>query len=647
MRDVLVSLKNKKNWLRVVLSAVIFFAVALPFRSLLNLIPGITEIRPANMIPPVLGLIWGPAAAFGISIGNLISDIVSGSNLFICVTGFIANFFYAYLPYKLWYSFKVMEDDVTPTLGSVKKIIKYVYVILIDSLVVTGVLSFIFETAGFSPSSASYRLLFFNNFDFAVLLGVPVLIFIEKFQIDYYIPQSQRNKKGSYLIYDFLLFAVAISGAVWFVISTLAQDILQQRITLIFLAISIFAMIGYSLKPFNFNNIQQKHASRDVKITIKTKVTIGFMMLAVIFIAFIGVVAYNSQTSHNTLSKWNYVYMVIGIAINITFAVAISFLWYVERNIVIPLEMLSDSAKEFATGHADSNEMLKPNYIRINTGDEISSLAQSFNTMMSDIVEYMTNLKEITAEKERIGAELNVATHIQTSMLPCIFPAFPERDEFDIYASMHAAKEVGGDFYDFFVTDDNHLAVVIADVSGKGVPAALFMVIAKTLIKNHAQAGLNPAKVFEITNNQLCENNDAGMFVTAFMGILEIDSGIFTYVNAGHNPPLVSQGGEAAHWLSSKRGFVLAGFEGTKYHEQKINLNSNDSIFLYTDGVTEALNFQEELYSEKRLIELFSVNKLHMKTPGNALNVVSNDIKKFADGAEQADDITMLMLKLN
>jgi len=647
MRDILLSLKSKKNWLRIILSAIIFFAVALPFRSLLILMPGITEIRPANVIPPVLGLVWGPAAALGISIGNLISDIASGSNLFICVTGFIANFFYAYLPHKLWYSFKVIEDDVAPTLGSVRKIIKYVYVILIDSLVVTGVLSFIFETAGFSPSAESYGLLFFNNFDFAVLLGVPVLIFIEKLQIDYHIPWSHRHKKGSYLVFDFLLFAVAILGVVWFVISIITKNPPQQRITLIFLIISVLTMIGYLLKPFNFNNIQQRHISRDVKITIKTKVTIGFMMLAVIFIAFIGVVAYNSKISQDALSKWNYIYVVIGIAINIIFAVAIGFLWYVERNIVIPLEMLSDSAKEFATRHVDSNEMLKPSYIQINTGDEISSLAQSFNTMMSDIAEYMTNLKLITAEKERISAELNVATHIQTSMLPCIFPAFPERDEFDIFASMHAAKEVGGDFYDFFVIDDNHLAVVIADVSGKGVPAALFMVIAKTLIKNHAQAGLNPAKVFEITNNQLCENNDAGMFVTAFMGILEIDSGIFTYVNAGHNPPLASQEGEDVHWLSSKRGFVLAGFEETKYYEQKIKLNSKDSIFLYTDGVTEALNSEEKLYSEKRLIELFCDNKLHTKTPRKALDIVSQDIKKFADGAEQADDITMLMLKIN
>lgn len=638
--------KNKKFWLRLIFSAAIFFAVALPFRRLLTLMPGITEIRPANTIPPVLGLIWGPPAAMGISIGNLISDIASGSNLFICVSGFIANFFYAYLPYKLWYSFRVTEDDAVPTLGSVKKILKYVYVILIDSLVVTGVLSLIFEVAGFSPSSASYGLLFFNNFDFAVLLGVPVLILIEKFPVEYHVPKSRRKKEGSYIAFDFLLFAAAFFGAGWFAVSALSEAIPRQGTVEILLAVCILLMVLYLFKPFNFNNVRQKQEVRDVRITIKTKVTIGFMMVAIIFIALTGVVAYNSQTSGDVLSKWNYIYKVIGAAINIIFAVAIGFLWYVERNIVTPLEMLSNSAKEFAARPVGAGEIPKPSYIEVKTGDEIASLAGSFNAMMRDITEYMADLKKITAEKERIGAELSVATHIQTSMLPCIFPAFPERKEFDIFAGMHAAKEVGGDFYDFFVTDDNHLAVVMADVSGKGVPAALFMVIAKTLIKNHVQSGMSPAMAFEAANNQLCENNDAGMFVTAFMGILEIDSGIFTYVNAGHNPPLISQKGEV-RWLSSKRGFVLAGMEDSKYREQQILLCPGDSLFLYTDGITEALNCREELYSEKRLIDLLANEKLHLQAPEKALEAVNRDVEAFADGAEQADDITMLMLKIN
>ena len=310
------------------------------------------------------------------------------------------------------------------------------------------------------------------------------------------------------------------------------------------------------------------------------------------------------------------------------------------RKITRPIVQLNDSVRSVSGGNLDIR-------FDIHTGDEIESLSLSFSAMMQELKAYMENLSRVTADKERIATELAVATQIQTSMLPCIFPAFPDRDEFDVYATMQAAKEVGGDFYDFFLIDRTHLGVVIADVSGKGVPAALFMVIAKTLIKNHAQAGMQPAEVFETVNNQLCENNEAGMFVTAFMGILEIGSGRFTYVNAGHNPPLLSRGGEPYDWLPSKRGFVLAGMEQMRYRQQEVLLAPGDSLFLYTDGVTEALNPREELYSEARLLELFRSGRLDGLSLEEQLALVREDIAAFADGAEQADDITMLILKLN
>ena len=208
--------------------------------------------------------------------------------------------------------------------------------------------------------------------------------------------------------------------------------------------------------------------------------------------------------------------------------------------------------------------------LNIHTGDEIQALSEAIKTMEVEINEYIQDLTTVTAEKERIGAELNVATQIQADMLPRIFPAFPEREEFDVYATMNPAKEVGGDFYDFFLVDDDHLAVVIADVSGKGVPAALFMVIAKTLIKNHTQNQEEPGAVFTQTNEQLCEGNDAGLFVTAWMGVLEISTGKFVYVNAGHNPPLLKRAGGQFEWLKSRPGFVLAGMEGVRYRENTL-----------------------------------------------------------------------------
>lgn len=252
---------------------------------------------------------------------------------------------------------------------------------------------------------------------------------------------------------------------------------------------------------------------------------------------------------------------------------------------------------------------------------------------------------ETQRAKERIAAELNVAKHIQASMLPCIFPAFPDINEIDIYASMTPAKEVGGDFYDFFLIDKTHLAVVIADVSGKGVPAALFMVIAKTLIKNHIQLGKTPAEVFTAVNEQLCENNDAGMFVTAFMGVLDFTSGKFVYVNAGHNAPLIKKADGGFEWLKARPGFVLAGMESIRYRQAELTLQKNDVFFTYTDGVTEALNPAQELYGDPRLIEALNTDKAKGLEAEELVNYIRKDVEAFSNGAEQADDITMLALK--
>ena len=242
-------------------------------------------------------------------------------------------------------------------------------------------------------------------------------------------------------------------------------------------------------------------------------------------------------------------------------------------------------------------------------------------------------------------AELNVASNIQRDMLPNIFPAFPERSEFDVYATMDPAKEVGGDFYDFFMIDQTHLAIVIADVSGKGVPAALFMVIAKTIIRNQAQSSLSPAEIFSRANEQLIENNGEGLFVTAYLGILDLRTGVLTYTNAGHNPPLLRQHDGAFEWLKLRPGFVLAGMEGMRYKEFQVTLAPGDMLFLYTDGVTEATNAAQELYGEKRLEEALNTADAKNLDPNQLLPYIKAKVTDFVAGAPQADDITMLCLQ--
>lgn len=245
----------------------------------------------------------------------------------------------------------------------------------------------------------------------------------------------------------------------------------------------------------------------------------------------------------------------------------------------------------------------------------------------------------------KTAAELNIASNIQRDMLPNIFPAFPERTEFDIYATMTPAKEVGGDFYDFFMVDPTHLGVVIADVSGKGVPAALFMVIAKTIIRNQAQTNAAPAEVFTKANEQLCENNGEGLFVTAFMGFLDLDTGRFVYVNAGHNPPLLRRKGGSYEWLKMPPGFVLAGMDGMRYRQNELTLSPGDTLFLYTDGVTEATNASLELYGESRLEDALNAPEGKDLAVDELLPYIKTSVERFVNGSEQADDITMLALE--
>ena len=282
--------------------------------------------------------------------------------------------------------------------------------------------------------------------------------------------------------------------------------------------------------------------------------------------------------------------------------------------------------------------------IRENKGanDELGSLSDRFAEMIGSLDEYMINLQHVTAEKERIGAELSVATQIQADMLPRIFPAFPDRSEFDLYATMTPAKEVGGDFYDFFLVDENHLGVVMADVSGKGVPAALFMVIAKTLIKNRAQLGASPGEVLAYTNEQLCEGNDAELFVTVWMAIIEISTGRGIAVNAGHEHPVIRRKDGKYELVIYRHSPAVATIEGLRFREHEFRLNPGDSLFVYTDGVPEATNTENELFGNERMLD--AINEVIDRPPEERLKHIKEAIDAFVGDAPQFDDITMLCL---
>ena len=306
-------------------------------------------------------------------------------------------------------------------------------------------------------------------------------------------------------------------------------------------------------------------------------------------------------------------------------------LWHM---VIRPILMIKNETIYFSE-HNELSGMLK----KIKNHDEIGSLSESVEEMSGKINRYITELTTVTAEKERISTELNVATKIQSDMLPKAYPPFPERTDFDLFATMDPAKEVGGDLFDYLLLDDDHLMIVVGDVSGKGVPAALFMVIAKTLLSSHAAQGLSPAEIFEITNNQLCNGNETGLFVTCWLGILTFSTGELRFVNAGHPYPVLYHAGEFS-FVRTKPNFVLGGMEGLPYKEHSITLEKGDRIFVYTDGVTEATDSKEELFGEERLLEAMRETE-NLDSP-QTLKSVRASIDKFVGEAEQFDDITML-----
>ena len=302
-----------------------------------------------------------------------------------------------------------------------------------------------------------------------------------------------------------------------------------------------------------------------------------------------------------------------------------------------PIEQLIFAVRQLAEGNLDTR-------INITSHDELRLLADTFNKMTGELKKTIEEAAHERAEKQKINTELSVAASIQASMLPRVFPPFPERTEFDIYASMIPAKEVGGDFYDFFFVDKDNLALVIADVSGKGISAALFMVVAKTLINDNS-SGNSPAAVFENVNRRLCENNEMGLFVTAIIGFYNIPTGKFVFVNAGHNPPLLLKEGKNYEFIKTDPCIVLAFTEDVKYKEEEIYLGYGDVLFLYTDGVTEAMTHDKELFGEQRLVDVLNENKDCL--PMELLQAVKRKVDNFANGTEQADDITMLAIKIS
>jgi len=306
-----------------------------------------------------------------------------------------------------------------------------------------------------------------------------------------------------------------------------------------------------------------------------------------------------------------------------------------------PLKKLQRNIRRFT--ETKDSERVHKSLAEMNSRSEIGEISDDFATLTSEIDNYVKEIETISADKERIETELTLATRIQEDMIPNTYPAFPNRQEFDIYGEMDPAKEVGGDFYDFFLIDDDHLCLEIADVSGKGIPAALFMMASKIILANKAMAVKSPAWILSETNNMICPNNKEEMFVTVWIGILEISTGKLTAANAGHEYPILKNGNGEFEIIKDKHGFVIGGMEGSKYTEYELKLEPGSKLFLYTDGLPEATSEEDTMFGMDRIVE--SLKKVSDGTPEEILKAVRKDVDVFVKEAEQFDDLTMLCLE--
>ena len=309
------------------------------------------------------------------------------------------------------------------------------------------------------------------------------------------------------------------------------------------------------------------------------------------------------------------------------------------RTAVRPLRKLAEAATRFGE---EGKAFTKDDILQLQppANDEIGDLYRDIQSMETRIVDYTDNLERVTAERERVSTELRTAAQIQESALPS---EFPDREEFCLYASMTPAKEVGGDFYDFFLIDEGHLAVMIADVSDKGVPAALFMMSAKILLNYRARLGGSPSEILGAVNAQLCQNNDAKMFVTVWLGILDLENGVLQCANAGHEYPVIRGRDGVFRIFKDKHGLVVGALDLSQYRDYEIRMEPGDAVFVYTDGVPEANNAAGEFYGMERLEA--ALNRTADGDPKTLLQAVQADVDAFTAQAKQFDDLTMLCLE--
>ena len=544
---------------------------------------------------------WGAIGVFASCVFSTVTVIVEFWNyapwdlFWACFGNDITTLIYSILPSVLWYSIPLKNEKYVhyPRLDTAAHAVKYYLVMVVSVAAYVAMMGIMYAVQGIGMGVLGWAVIFTQYLDVVLIVGMLLLVALS-------VARNRTITINERMVLAFLLVGVLASALCGYL---------------------VYRTMLY-LEPDMFEKIERLYGA----VTNWTEE--------------------DGQIMEQMDRFWNWFYVIMAIMLNVLLIVEMFFMRGIEKKVTKPILHLADVLEEY-TFNADKEEasgiVAEKCAPYVNGYGEVSSLTDTCVEMVSEINDYTKNLQQVTAEKERIGTELDVASNIQNDMLPRIFPPFPERSEMTLFASMTPAKEVGGDFYDFYLIDRDHLALTIADVSGKGVPAALFMVISKTLLNNHAQSSLSPKEILTFVNNRLCMSNESLMFCTVWLGILDLRDGHLTAANAGHEYPMIRRAGGEFERLQDKHDPPLGLKDGLRYHEYELTLAPGDCLFEYTDGVTEATDASLELFGDDRLKE--ALNAVPADGPAEQIARVHEAIDTFVKEAPQFDDITMLCVE--
>ena len=585
------------------------------------------------------GLIFGPYGAVGSVVANIICDCIKGTDIISSLLSGIVSFGVSYLAYKLWYvNYKKRNEVTQPKLNNTPNLTIYLEIILLCGAlysILHGKLAYLIYPGTIPIIDLIEILYFLNMINASFIMGIIGIWLSNKYKLTY-IPKTSKKEVNEKL-YKFLIILLILSLTLTLIID--CCFVLDDYIVIIELITVSLILFAYLTKPITSDiTVNNKNSTPEEIMNIFLLITLFIMIIGIYLSYDSSLIAIIQKIIPLTKSIILIsMILIMDILLLIFFIPSLAVLRYIEIKVIEPIVSFSKIKSSIRENEKIDSERLLNIYSRyINKDTEIGTLARSYTDLINYNNRYIENIHKIESEKERINAELDIATKIQASALPT---EKIENNNFIVNGYSHPAKEVGGDFFDYYMLDENNLAIVIGDVSDKGVPAALVAMTTQKTIKQILKHEHNPSKVLYQINNELCENNPESMFLTLWLGIYNKTTKKLIFSNAGHNPPLIKENDEFKY-LNIDSEIALGVFEDYDYVLDEINLTNE--IILYTDGITDATNKNDKMYGEDRLLNFFN----EFESDKNPIRPLLNDIHDFTKDAEQYDDMTLLCLKI-